>query len=633
VRRTRALGGWIAALAVVLVLAGVLVRARIVRRETVPTDVGRGASVPDAPSTAEQRLLRSAETAPPGDPEPARRLGDFYIDAARPFEAIWAYALALHARSTDPSATLGLARALEQGLLLDAAIARLRELLAREPGQPKASSMLVELYLRTGRPEAALTVVHGAPPAYRASAAGAVLEGRVREALGDAAGAKRAYRRAVDQDGHDAGAWHRLGLLALSQGWLFDARQALGAARVVSPSSPRYSVEFGRTYAVSPKPEERRVAPRYYVEAMNRSIQFAPAHYEAGLWYERQGRWSEALERLQAAVNAEPAEPDAREHLARALEATGRVAEAHRQRGIAFDARDLRAPALREYQAWAAEEPGNPAAALQVAQSYFKMDQRDRARTVLQQARSRFPRDVELRERLAAIDLLAGDRKAARQLCEEWLQQEPGAPRALFMLGRAAADELQWAQAARLFEEAVAKEPENPDFLGALGEALVKLAEPAETPRAIATLSHAVAAAPEVARWRTALADALQRAGRTAEARRQALRSLDLDPHQETLYFVVVQLARQERAAAPMALYAPLVRTVEARLREEAPLWHATWQRPRDPAAYEALARFLIATGDLAAAEGQLAEALRLRSDAPELRARLALVRRLRQVQ
>jgi tetratricopeptide (TPR) repeat protein len=596
-------------------------------------DSGGAASLPEAPSTAEQGLLRAVETARPNDPEPARRLGDFYADAARPFEALWAYALVLHARPAETAATLGLARALEQGLLLDAAIVRLKELLAREPGQPEASSMLAELYLRTGRPGAALAVTQGAPTAYRASAAGAVLEGRVREALGDAAGAKRAYRRAVDQDAHDAAAWHRLGLLALSQGWLFDARQALGAARIVSPTSPRYSVDFGRSCAASPKPEERRDAPRYYVEAMNRSLQFAPAHYEAGLWYEGQGRWSDALERLQAAVNLEPTDADAREHLARALEATGRVAEAHHQRGIAYDARDLRAPALREYEAWAAKEPENPAAALQVSQSYFKMEQLDRARAVLERARQRHPRDAEVRERLIAFDLLAGDRKAARQLCDQWLRQEPGAPRPLFMLGRAASDELRWAEAARLYEHALAKEPDNPEFLGTLGETLLKLPGQAKASRAIPTLSHAVTAAPEDARWHAALAEALQRAGRATEARRQALRSLDLDPHQGPVYSLVAQLFRQERAEAPLTLYAPLVRAVEARLREEGPLWQATWQRPRDPAAYESLARFLIATGDLAAAEGQLAEAGRLRPDAPDLKARLALVHRLREVQ
>src|SRR5262249_42779012 len=153
-------------------------------------------------------------------------------------------------------ATFGLARALEQGLLLDAAIARLKELLSREPGQADASAMLSELLLRTGRPEAALSVVRAAPPAYRMSAAGAGMEGRVREALGDVVGAKAAYRRAVEQDSRDAGAWHRLGLLALSQGWLYDARQALGAARVLAPTNSLYSVDFGRSYAASPQPQE-----------------------------------------------------------------------------------------------------------------------------------------------------------------------------------------------------------------------------------------------------------------------------------------------------------------------------------------------------------------------------------------
>jgi tetratricopeptide (TPR) repeat protein len=617
-------------LAILLVLGGALLRSRAARREATSADAGSAVVLPDAPSVAEQELLRAVAAAPPGDPTPARRLGDFYAGAGQPFEALWAFALALHAQPVDTTATLGLARAMELGLLPDAAIARLKELLAREPGQPEASAMLAALYLRTGRPYEALAVTQGAEPAYRASTAGMVLEGRVREALGDAPGAKRAYRRAVDQDAHDAAAWHRLGLLALSQGWLFDAQQALGAARIVAPASPRYSVDFGRSYAASPKPEEWRVAPRYYVEAMNRSLQFAPAHYEAGLWYERQSRWSEAIERFQAAVNAEPGDADAREHLARALEATGRIAEAHHQRGIADDARDLRAAALREYQAWAAKAPADPEPALQVSQSYFKMDQLDRARTVLEQAR-RHPQDARIRERLTAFRLLLGDRKGANQLCQEWLRESPGDPRALFMLGRAAADELRWADAVRFYEQALAKEPASPEYLGSLGEVLLKMPGTAALPRAVDVLSRAAVAAPLEARWRTALAEALQRAGRAPEARGQALRSLDLDPHQGPVYSMVVQLARQERAAAPVALYAPLVRSVEARLRQERPLWQATWQRPRDPAAYEALARFLIATGDLDAAESQLAEAARLRPT-PALRARLALVRRLRAV-
>jgi Flp pilus assembly protein TadD len=148
----------------------------------------------------------------------------------------------------------------------------------------------------------------------------------------------------------------------------------------------------------------------------------------------------------------------------------------------------------------------------------------------------------------------------------------------------------------------------------------------------VAALTRAVAGDPHEPRWRLLLAQALQRLGRTEEARRQALRALDLDPRQNRAYTVLLQSARQLHAAGPLSLFAALQRSVEARLREEQPLRQATWDRPRDPAAYAALADFLLRTGDPSAAEPQLAEALRLRPNSPELRARLALLRRLREV-
>src|SRR5205823_5606346 len=148
------------------------------------------------------------------------------------------------------------------------------------------------------------------------------------------------------------------------------------------------------------------------------------------------------------------------------------------------------------------------------------------------------------------------------------------------------------------YEQALAKEPENPEFLGALGETLLKLPSP-DLARATATLARAATAAPDEARWRADLAEALQRSGRIADAHRQALRSLDLDPHQGPLYNTIVQLARQEHAAAALALYASLVHPVEERLSDELRLWQATWQHPTDGKAYAALGRFLLQNGDL----------------------------------
>src|SRR5438477_8685 len=86
---------------------------------------------------------------------------------------------ALSAAPGDPAATLGLARALAAGLLPQPAIARLREVVTRTPGDGEATSELAELSLRTGQPEAALKAITGAGGGYRQSREGALLEGRV----------------------------------------------------------------------------------------------------------------------------------------------------------------------------------------------------------------------------------------------------------------------------------------------------------------------------------------------------------------------------------------------------------------------------------------------------------------------
>jgi tetratricopeptide (TPR) repeat protein len=372
------------------------------------------------------------------------------------------------------------------------------------------------------------------------------------------------------------------------------------------------------------------------MSAVKRSPSFAPAYYEAGVWYRRQGRSREAVERLETAVACDAGHAEAQEALARALDAAGRRAEAHRHRGMAYEARDLRIAALREYQAWAALDPDDPEAELKVAQSFFETQQVDRAQERLEKARPRFPRAPEIRERLIAFYLLEEDRARARRLCQEWLREEPDSLPALYLLGRAAADEQQYPEAIRLFDQILAREPDNPQWLGTLGETLLKLPGTDSVPRAVSLLSRAAAGSPDEPRWRLTLAQGLQRLGQVPEARRQALRALDLDPNQSAVYTQVIQLARQEPGAAkgesgPLSLYAGLVRAVEARLREERRLWQATWQRPRDPDAYAALAGFLIRNGDPERAESQLAEALRLRPDWPEARARLAKLRRLRE--
>jgi tetratricopeptide (TPR) repeat protein len=587
------------------------------------------AALPDAPEGEEKALLEALRASRPGDSTPARRLGDLYVDRARPFSALWAYAIATDGPpAPDPSVERGMARALAAGLFPEAAIRRLRAVVEREPREPHGVAALAELYLRTAQPEAALKVVEAAGDSFRGSEEGATLEGQARLALGDAAGAERALRRAVDlPHGKDPEAWRRLGLLALSRGDLFAAKQAFGAARVVAPLNPLYDVEYGRALAASANPKEQLEGLGYYVKAMNRSLRFAPAQYEAGVWYVRRKRWREAIARLRAAVDAEAGNPEAHEQLARALEAVGAKAEGRRHRALAFEARDLRARALQENQAWAALAPDDPEAELAVSESYFRMSDLPRARARLAAARKRFPNHPEFRERFIAVSIALGDLAPARPLLEAWLREEPASSRALWMQGRVAAEEQRPAEAIRLYEQAIARDPENPELHGVLGEALLK--QPGSAERALEPLARAAMRAPAEARWRAGLAQALLSAGRVEEARRQALRALDLDPHQGEVYGVVVQLARRERTPGVLALFAQLTRDKETYLREETRRWRATWRSPEDAAAYVAMADFLARGGDLAAAEGQLAEAVRLRPGDTALRARLSRVGRL----
>jgi tetratricopeptide (TPR) repeat protein len=619
----------LAAIALIAVSVGALMR--LPRRPHPATTTTRSAAplAPlDPPSPEELVLVRGLDAASPADPTPARRLGDFYTRSSRPFEGLWAYSQALHAQPTDLPATLGIARALEAGLLLDRAVVRLGDVLARAPGQEEAVERLTELYLRTGQPAAALAVVRGAGNALQRSARSAVREGRIREALGDARGAREAYRRAVDREKSDPVGWDRLGLLALAQGQLLEARQALERAHGLDPTESRYTVDLGRAYAAGPSAADRQAAIRLFQEAVQ-SRPYAPAFYQAGLLLTAQHRLPQATAAFGRATTADRSFGDAFRELAGALETAGRRTEAHYQRGLYYSVKDLRPRSLQEYLAMAAADPQHPGGLLMASQSRFKMQQNAMALALARQAFRRFPTAPEVREQLAALLILTSDRKAAAQLCQAWLREEPGAAQPIWMLGQIAAADLRFDEAIHDYEQALAKQPDNATFLESLGEVLLEAPGPEHLPRAVETLSRAVALAPEDAKARYQLGLALTRAGRLEEARRQMLRSLDLDPNRGPIYSTLVSLARRLRQPGPAALFGPIVRDVEDRLREELALWRHTWDQPNDAAGYVALAHFLLRTGDPRRAESQLEQALVLRPHEPAAEAELARVRRL----
>jgi tetratricopeptide (TPR) repeat protein len=610
---------------VTLVLIGFLVARYRPGRVPEESRAATAVSLPDAPGAAEQAILDQAAREGPRDPAPATALGDLHLREGRPFLALWEYSRALHVSEVHPPAMLGLARALDAALLHEAAIARLQQLERLRPEVAEAVPLLAELYLRTGRPEEARAALELNREALGAS----LLHGRVLKALGDVAGARTVFRRAAESGGPDAAeAWRRIGMLELAAGRREPALLALAKAVELEPTDPRAAVERARAVAAGGRAADRQEA----LSLLRRVVESRPngsAFLEAGRLLALEGRLPQAAATLGRATEADRGLWEAYAALAEVLQKMGRKAEAHYQRGLAFSVRDLRVRALREYLAMAAADPSRPDGLLLASQSHFKMQQNARGVALARRAHARFPGRPEVREQLAALLILANDRKGAAALCEAWLREEPEASVPHRMLGRIAANDLRFEEAIRHYEQAIAREPENADYRLAFGESLLAAPGADRLNQAVATLSRAAALAPSDARARYHLGLALSRSGRDAEAGRQLLRTLDLDPYQGPAYSALIPVARRLGEAGPVGLFAPLSRAVEDRLREELALWRQTWDHPEAPDGYLALGRFLIRTAEAKKAEAQLEEALRLRPGWPPARAELTRVRRL----
>jgi tetratricopeptide (TPR) repeat protein len=633
-----------------------LAGARVLRRAAPVADAGAATAqtaLPDAPSAQEQQLLQRLATAASGDGAPGRELGAFYLDAGRPFGALWAYAHAAHASPRDAATSLGLARAAEAALFPEIAEARFEAALAADPLQTEALTRLAELLLRTGQPERALQLLQQqtgarARRAKSASAASTeraegapsgsgatperersdlpILEGRLRQAMGDLSGAEQAYRRALARDNQDGITWHRLGLLLLAAGRRDAARQALERARALQPSEPRLLVDLGRVLAASGTAEDRKRAMELYRAAV-RERPYAPAYFHSSLLLLGTGQWDAAATGLTRALAVDSNHAEAHREYARVLDAGGRRAEARYQRGLYYSVKDLRARSVREYLAQAEADPKRPDGLLMASQGYFKMTLKAEATAAARRAWARFPGNPKVREQVAALLLLSHNRRAAKALCEEWLKSEPDAPNALWLLGRIAINERRFAEGVRLHERALAKQPENVDILQSLGDGLLEAPGEGNPQRALEIFQRVAALAPANAKARYQLGIALMRSGRPEEAQRQLLRCLDLDPHTGEAYNVLVQLARRLKQPGPVAVFGPMVRDVEERLRDELMLWRRTWDHPNDPNGFLALGRFLVRRGDLRRAESQLEEALALRPGWPAAAAELGRVR------
>jgi tetratricopeptide (TPR) repeat protein len=568
---------------------------------------------------AEQRLAE-AVTREPGSAAAHRELGRYYLRARQPFEALWELEQARTLSRGDRGASLDTATALAMAGLYPEAEALLREVLAAPPPARTGRGELAALWLATARPGDAVQVLRAAP-GLADWPQGQLLLARAQGGVGDAAAARRAYERYLRLSAGSPDAVFRLGRFLLSHGEAAEARALLEPVVAKAPKEARLLQLLAMTYSAHWGEKED---PDRQGELLSRAVQTGeaaavPARLALGALYLRHGRFKEGGAQLEPV--AEKADLPAAHHgLAVALQGLGQRAEAHYQRGMAAALEGHADRALAEFQSMARLAPADARAQELISQSLAQMDRLNEALKVAEALYQRGTRTPELFERLASLYLLTYNRRAGRRLCEAWRQAQPESGRPLACLGKIALADLRLSEAVKQYEAAVAKEPRNSEHLMGLAEALGHQPSPENSRRAVALLRQSAAAASADAGPRYQLGVRLQQMGQLAAARRELLRSLDLDPTQAAAANNLLQIATALGQPALADRFGSLQRALLERKRALEAAWKRRWEQPGDAGACGSLARLLARRGDLTGAEYQLQRAVELRPGWTEAR-------------
>jgi tetratricopeptide (TPR) repeat protein len=624
-RRTVWLWSIIGTVVVLLLGAGILIRTRAELAQMPPLLTWDGPEPTSGVHEVEARLVKAVQVAP-RDARAALDLGKFYLDDARPYEAAWVLADArrLDPRSAQPR--LLLARALAAGQLYQPAIDLLQTAIHDFPKDTEAPQQLADLLLSLGRPADAVTTLQSGSKQQSLSADGLLLLGRALEADGRDAEALTQYQAYQQQQPKSDQIYLRIGKVMLRMGKTGDAQQAFMATQVLNSHNAE-SWYYQGLLALRQGPAKEEEARQRFAQAVAANERFALAHVQLGRYYQRHRDWGKATAVLQRAFELEPENDEALQQLAHVRQAVGDAAGASYYQGLYYDVKDARSRATSQYEAMAASG-ADPRGPLMVSNAYIRMDQKQRASVAAREGLKRFPGDRDLTERLIALDLLTGDLKEAEALCVGWTRREPQAAQPIYLLGRVRLANHDVSGALMQLRQAAQREPKNPEYQFAIGSAYAENASDANWGRAARYYGQAVTLKPDDARYRLNLGLALQNLHDFEGARRQFLRSMDLDPNQSAPLNNLVQVARGLDRRDQIDFWGPLVREVEGRLRDELPRWKRVWDRPADADGYAPLAQFLMRTGELKKARNVLEQAVALRPDLPAARRDLTTLRR-----
>jgi tetratricopeptide (TPR) repeat protein len=623
-----------AALLLTLALAGAAVGWLFLRHRPPSQAVGNAALEP-----AEQ-ALREAVRESPDDIDARRAVGQYLLARRRPYEAMWAYQDALELRPGDAEARRGLARA----LIIAQLPRRGLEVLAESPsgGSPSAGAspgedlenrrVAAAAYLTMGDPMAAMTMLEVVGSAVETSPAALLDLGNSFEAFGDDSSAGRAYQRLVRlQPGHVEGqlALARVATRLRSWGVVFPT---LSRAQKAAPDDPRPTFQLALALQARGGPLAESETPggaiSLYRQLLLTHPDFGPAHLQLGLWHLRHGRAGLAARSLEKAFAARAGGDETRLRLAEALAAAGDKAEAAFHRGRYYEVVQQPSRAIQEYERLAALAPTRKDVPLLLSAVYSQIGQDERAVQVARKGLDRYPDDLPLRARYAMMLLLTGARTQAASLCQRWSKERPDWAEPYHLLGRLERESLRPAEATKLLDLALARDPRNADYCLEAARSLIAQSTPAALQQAVARLRQAIQLDPAHAEAHLRLGEVLERLGDLEGARLGYLRSMDHDRTVRYGVYSLSQLCPRLGKADRTRFYAENVRVLREREDLARALRRQVRQSPTDVAAYTQLADLSLQTGDIRLALYQLQQASRLKPDKQRAQ-QLQILRRL----
>jgi tetratricopeptide (TPR) repeat protein len=312
-----------------------------------------------------------------------------------------------------------------------------------------------------------------------------------KQALGDAPGAERLLRRAIEVDPNWSPTYTTLGELLLASGRAGEAEAMLRRATGGARADPRGALVLARYYNDTSRPAEALAVAVPFCTGGRMDPELATQHVTALIAL---GRQAEAISLYTAYAGSAPDNPAPAQPLAMALNAAGRHSEAaqiaHRALARGFRtatlcltyAKSLMAEGANERAETALRdclrlEPRLAEAHSSLAQLvWIRTGDLGQAAEALDQALSRFGNDDALWATKAAILQGAGDARGA-YACLAPRAERPQAPPVLLVRAGLAALDFDPAQAVSLAERALRSMPDNSSARSLLAAAQLGVGE------------------------------------------------------------------------------------------------------------------------------------------------------------